>query len=140
MSSRMLGYSVLLVLIAIFTVPMLAPTQQPAANPANVIKWEYRVAKLDANGCSADNEVNTLLNSLGQQGWDLVSYERAAPPFPRDAEGSLLIAPAATGPSRGVNPPTADSFQGSIAMKLAQAPPGGCRMVFKRVWHPPSPQ
>jgi hypothetical protein len=138
MSSRMLGYALLLVLAAAFTFPLMAPTQQSSQNPPNAIKWEYKVAKLDAPTCASDNEVTSLLNALGQQGWNLVSYERVPPAFPRDAEGSLLIAPAATGPSRGVNPPTADSFQGSIAMKLTPTQPGGCRLVLKREWHPPA--
>lgn len=137
MSSRILGYSLLFVLVAGFAFRRIAATQQSSENPPNLTKWEYKVAKLEANPCASDNEVTSLLNSLGQQGWALISYERVPPAFPRDAEGSLLIAPAATGPSKGVTPPTADSFQGSIAMKWTPSPSSGCRMLLKREWHPP---
>lgn len=137
MSSRMPVYFLLVVLIAVFTYPLIARTQQQPETPANVMKWEYKAVTLDATACASDSQATRGLNSLGQQGWELVSFEQATPAFPRDAQGSLLIAPAATGPSRGTNPPTADSFQGSIAMKLTQSQPGSCRMVLKREWHSP---
>ena len=138
MSLRMLGCLLLLVLLAAFTFPMIAPTQQPPDDKPQWLKWEYRVIKLDASSCSSENEVTTALNTAGQQGWELISYEQAAPQFPRNADGALLIAPAATGPSRGTNPPTADSFQGTISMKMPQPPSGGCRMILKRLWYPPA--
>lgn len=138
--SRVLGYSLLLALIATLALPMMSPTQQFPNDAQNRPKWEYKVSTLDGSACSSDGAVSTSLNSLGQQGWELVGYERNATPFPRDAEGTLVIAPAATGPSKDVNPPTADSFQGRISMKMAQTAPGGCRMLFKREWHPPQAQ
>ncbi|HLJ28260.1 MAG TPA: DUF4177 domain-containing protein [Candidatus Angelobacter sp.] len=137
MSSRVLGYSLLLVLVAAISFPLIAPTQQSPDNPPPPPKWEYQVFRLDASGCSSETEVANSLNRQGQQGWELVSYERAAPSFPRDADGTLVIAPAATGPSRGVTPPTADSFQGTLAIKMGPVQPGGCRMVLKRRWRPP---
>jgi hypothetical protein len=128
---------VLLVLVAAFTFSMIAPTQQSPENSAARRKWEYQVVKLDAAGCASETEVATSLNKQGQQGWELVSYERAVPSFPKDAEGTLVIAPSATGPSRGTTPPTADSFEGTIAMQMGEVQPGGCRMVFKREWRTP---
>jgi hypothetical protein len=135
MSSRVLGYSLLVVLVAAFTLSM-APTQQPLQNPAIEPRWEYKVLRLDSYACSSENEVAKSLNALGQQRWELVSYQLSAPPFPKDAEGTLVIAPAATGPSRDTNPPTADSFQGTIELKMAQVQPQGCSMLLKRQWHP----
>ena len=44
--------------------------------------------------------VANSLNATGEQGWELVSYERLSNLFPKDAEGTLLIRPAATGPGR----------------------------------------
>lgn len=140
MSSRLLGYS-LLVLVSAFTLPMIAPTQSnnnPAPTPW--VKWEYKVVSIDGNACSYDSAVLNPLNSLGQEGWELVSYEHAAPDFPKQADGKLLIAPAATGPNRDVVPQTADSFAGTISMKMSQAAAGGCRMILKRQARPPAPQ
>ena len=134
MSSRLLGCSLLFVLIAAFTFPMVAPTQQSPDKAPPLPRWEYHVTSL--GGACTDDQITTSSNSLGQQGWELVSYERISPAYPKEAQGSMLIAPAATGPSVGTNPPTADSFQGTILMKMAQVAPSGCRMVFKRQSHP----
>jgi hypothetical protein len=71
----------------------------------------------------------------GQQGWELVNYERLSLSFPRDAEGTLLIKPAATGPGKLNNPQTVDSFQGTMTMKMAQGQPPECRLLFKRQLH-----
>lgn len=136
MSSRLLGCLLLLVLVAAFSFPMIAPTQE-SDRPAHEIKWEYKVLSLDSRSCSLDGGVASALNGLGQEGWELVSYERAIVTFPKEADGRLTIAPAATGPSRDANPPTADSFQGTISMKMGQTAPGECRMLLKREWQPP---
>jgi len=145
MSLRLTGYLILLVLLVTFTVSMTAPSQQAPRNP--VIerpflgpKWEYKVLRLESYSCSSENDMTRSLNALGQQGWELVGYQQSPPPFPREAEGSLLIAPAATGPNRGVNPPTADSFQGNLDLKMAQVPPPGCSMLLKREWFPSTRQ
>lgn len=135
MSSRVLGYSVLLVLIAAFCVPLMAPTQQTSDNPP-LRKWEYKVATLEGPACT-ESQISAALNSLGQQGWELVGYERLAPAFPREAQGSLLIAPASHSTT---SPPTADSFQGAITMKMGQSTPGGCQMVLKRQARPQAAQ
>lgn len=127
MSSRVLGYSVLLVLIAAFCVPLMAPTQQTSDNPP-LKKWEYKVATFEGPACT-ETQISAALNSLGQQGWELVGYERLAPAFPREAQGSLLIAPASHSTT---SPPTADSFEGAITMKMGLSTPGGCQMVLKR--------
>ncbi len=132
MSLRTLGYSLLLFLIAAMAFSMKARTQQSPDQPQKRPRWEYQVISLDAGRCSSDGSVQTLLNSLGRQSWELVSYAFTPPAFPKDAEGTLLIAPAATGSSRDVNPPTADSFRGSINLKMDQSSPGGCRVIVKR--------
>lgn len=129
MSSRVLGYSILLVVIAAFCVPMIAPTQQTSDNPAPLTKWEYKVITLESSTCT-ENQISTSLNSQGQQGWELVGYERLAPAFPKEAQGSLIIAPAAT--HTATSPATADSFQGAITMRMGLSTPGGCQMVLKR--------
>ena len=63
----------------------------------------------------------------------MVSYERLSNLFPKDAEGTLLIRPAATGLGKEHTPQTADSFQGTMTLKMAQAQPGACRFLFKRI-------
>lgn len=135
MSSRVLGYSVLLVLIAAFCVPLIAPTQQTPDNPP-LKKWEYKVVTLESSACT-ETQISTALNSLGQQGWELVGYERLAPAFPKEAQGSLIIAPASHSTT---SPPTADSFQGAITMKMGLSTPGGCQMVLKRQARPQAAQ
>ena|SRR5215510_106978 len=134
MSLRLPGYLLLLVLVAVLTVSMTAPSQQPPAD--YWAKWEYKVLRLDSNACASENDVTRQSNVLGQQGWEMVGFDRPVPPFPRDAEGTLLIGPAATGSSRGVNPPTADSFEGKIELQMAQTQSGGCSMIFKRQLRP----
>lgn len=136
MSSRVLGYSVLLILITAFCVPMIAPTQQTPATPSPLTKWEYKVNTLEGSTCT-EAQISNSLNSLGQQGWELVAYERLAPAFPREAQGSLLIAPASHSTT---SPPTADSFEGAITMKMGQSTPGGCQMVLKRQARPQAAQ
>lgn len=138
MSSRLFAGSLLLVVVAVFTFSMIARTQQsapgqkPALSQIPTILWEYKVIRTEGNLCASE----PALNNVGQQGWELVAYDRLSSPFPKDAEGSLLIMPAATGPNKDINPPTADSFQGRISMKMSEVPPAACLMVFKRQFHP----
>jgi len=134
MSLRLPGYLLMLALLVVLTVSMSAPSQQPPAEfwP----KWEYKVLRLESSSCVSENEITRQSNVLGQQGWEMVGFDHPVPPFPRDAEGSLVIAPAATGSRRGVNPPTADSFEGTIDLKMAQTQPTGCGMIFKRQLRP----
>ena len=138
MSLRLFAGSLLLVVVAVFTFSMIARTQQPAPRqqPAQAqiptILWEYKVIRTEGNLCASES----ALNNVGQQGWELVAYDRVSSPYPKDAEGSLLIMPAATGPNKDINPPTADSFQGKISMKMSDVPPAACLMVFKRPFHP----
>src|SRR2546421_7482059 len=94
-------------------------------NPQLLPKWEYKVSRFDSGLCSSESELAVNLNVLGQDGWELVSYERFPAPFPRDAEGTLLIKPAATGPGAQTQPQTADSFTGNITMRMAQTSAGG---------------
>lgn len=135
MALRLLGCLLLLVLVGAFSFPTIAPTQESNL-PPHELKWEYKVLSLDSHACSLDGGVVSALNALGHEGWELVSYERATLAFPKEADGRLTIAPAATGPSRDVNPPTADSFQGTISMRMGQTAPGECRMLLKREWQP----
>src|ERR1700756_21896 len=140
MSLRLLAGSLLLGLFALITRLMPLPSAQTVEKPTTqtaekppVRKWEYMALKLDANQCAFENQVTTSLNSAGDQGWELVGYERLSAAFPQSAEGTLLMQPAATGVGRQNNPPTADSFQGAISLKMAQIQPGACRFVFKRM-------
>jgi hypothetical protein len=135
MSSRVLGYSLLMVVIAACILPMIAPSQQPARTAIttlNEFRWEYKVLRTDGNVCASE----AAFNSLGQQGWELVAQNHLVAPVPKEAEGTLLIVPAATGPNKDVSPPTADSFQGKITMQMGELQPGTCMAVFKRPWHP----
>jgi hypothetical protein len=133
MSLRLLAGSLLLGSFALIRgfMPFQSPqaTEKPTPGP----KWEYKAFKLDADQCSVESLVARSLNAAGDEGWELVSYERLSNLFPKDAEGMLLIRPAATGPGREHSPQTADSFQGTMTMKMAQIQPGACRFLFKRV-------
>ena len=138
MSLRLLSCSLLLVALAVFTRPVASQNGQGTQPSAIEPKWEYKVIRVDANQCSSENDLATSMNLIGQQGWELVNYERFLAPFPRDAEGTLLIKPAATGPGAAQTPQTADSFLGTITMKMAQTQGGSCQLMFKRHWRPPA--
>src|SRR5260370_2121766 len=99
-------------------------------------KWEYKVVRFEAGPCSSENELALSMNSAGQQGWELVSYERMSPSFPRDAEGTLLMWLAATGedqtaaPSNLPTPPPAPhSYQETIPLKIKHPPPAACPSI-----------
>ena len=133
MSLRLLAGSLLLGSFAL--IRGLVPFQSSPATekPTLAPKWEYKALKLDANQCSAEGWVGNSLNAAGEEGWELVSYERLSNLLPKDAEGTLLIRPAASGPGREHSPQTADSFQGTMTMKMAAMQPGACRFLFKRL-------
>src|SRR5437588_469003 len=118
MALRLIGCSLLLISLAAFKVQTARPTQTEAKN--EIPRWEYRVTRLDASQCATN--LNPALDGAGQDGWDLVSYGRLEthPPvvFPTEAQGTLLIRPGANGPGRDTSPPTADSFDGNIQMKM----------------------
>jgi len=135
MSLRLLIGSLLLGVFALMRASMPFAAAQASEKQTLAPIWEYKVFKLDANQCSFEDQVAASLNKAGEEGWELISYERLTAAFPRDAEGTLLIRPAATGPGRANNPQTADSFQGTITMKMAQPQPGACRLLFKRRAH-----
>jgi hypothetical protein len=116
MSLRLLVGSLILGSFALIRGFMPAPAAQAPEKQLIGPKWEYK-----------------SLNSAGNEGWELVSYERLSITFPKDAEGTLLIRPAATGQGKEHTPQTADSFQGTMTLKMAQAQPGACRFLFKRV-------
>jgi hypothetical protein len=130
----MLGSALLLVAFAAFKFPAASPAGRADENPTTGSKWEYKILRMDANHCYSDEEVARSLNFVGEQGWDLVSYEHLELSFPQGAQGTILIKPAATGVGRDSTPQTADSFQGTINMKMTQSQPGGCRFLFKRLW------
>lgn len=139
MSLRQLAYLSLLLLLVTFTASMTAPVQQLAGSPVIVIRWEYKMLRLEGAACLSESDVTRPLNLLGQDSWELVTYERSIPPFPRQAEGTLLIKPAATGPARDVQPQTADSFEGNISMEMVQPqqqPTAVCTMLLKRPVRP----
>lgn len=132
MSLRLLAGSVLLGSFALIRGLMPFQSSQATERPTLGPKWEYKALKLDAGQCSVETMVANSLNATGEEGWELVSYERLSNLFPKDAEGTLLIRPAASGPGREHSPQTADSFQGTMTMKIAPMQPGACRFLFKR--------
>ncbi len=132
MSLRLLTCSLSLIALAVFTHPLASQNSQSTSSPTPMPKWEYKLLRVDVNQCAQENELTTSLNLIGQEGWELVNYERFAPSFPRDAEGTLLLRPAATGHGAETTPQTADSFQGTITMKMGATQTGGCRFMFKR--------
>ena len=133
---RLLGCALLLISLAAFKVQTARSAQSEAKSA--IPKWEYRVTKLEAEQCGAD--LIPTLASAGNDGWELVTFERLllhTPAFPTDAQGTLLIKPAATGAGRENVPQTADSFSGTIQMKMPAPrpqPPQSilCQLIFKR--------
>jgi hypothetical protein len=138
MSLRLLNFSLVLVALAVLTHPLVSQNSQGTQYVGPLPKWEYKVVKIDAGLCSAEPELANSLNIIGQEGWELVSYERFLGQFPRDADGTLLIKPAATGAGAQTVPQTADSFTGTITMRMTQTQPGSCRFMFKRQAKTPS--
>jgi hypothetical protein len=132
MSLRLLSCSLLLVALAVFTHPLASQNGQGTQNSTPPPKWEYKLFKVDVNQCALENELTTSLNLIGLEGWELVNYERLSSSFPKDADGTLLLRPAATGHGAETTPQTADSFQGTITMKMGPTQAGGCRFMFKR--------
>lgn len=132
MSLRLLAGSLLLGSFALIRGLMPFQSSQATEKPYLGPKWEYKALKLDASQCSVEPLVANSLNAAGEEGWELVSYERLSNLFPKDAEGTLLIRPTANGPGREHSPQTADSFQGTMTMKMAPMQPGACRFLFKR--------
>ncbi len=126
MSLRLFAGALLLLAVASWKAP--ATSGQNSTNPLAGPKWEYKVLKLDSAQCSNES----AFNKAGQEGWDLVNYSSVAVSFPNNAEGSLLIRPAATGPGAANNPPTADSFSGSMSIRMPQVRVDACQAVFKR--------
>jgi hypothetical protein len=133
MSLRLLAGSLLLGSFALIRGLMPFQSSQATEKPTLGPKWEYKALKLDARECSVEGLVANSLNVIGEEGWELVSYERLSNLFPKDAEGTLLIRPAANGAGREHTPQTADSFQGTMTMKMAPMQPGACRFLFKRI-------
>lgn len=132
MPLRLLGCVLLLTAFAAFKPSMTLLAGQEQNEPATEPRWEYKIVKLDSFRCTSEPALATELNTIGQKGWELVSYERLSLSFPKDAEGTLLIRPAATGPGKLNNPQTADSFQGTMTLKMGLGQQPECRVLFKR--------
>lgn len=132
MSLRVLAGSLLLSSFVLIRGSMPFQSSHATEKPTLGPKWEYKALKLDASQCSVEGLVANSLNAAGDEGWELVSYERLSNLFPKDAEGTLLIRPAATGSGREHTPQTADSFQGTMTIKMAPMQSGACRFLFKR--------
>jgi hypothetical protein len=133
MSLRILGSLLLLTVFTAFRMPVGSVSgQEPQTPPPyNGPKWEYNVVRLGPSNCTSEGSLNGILNELGLRGWELVSYEPLSPPF-TNADGTILIRPAATGAGRDVQPQLADSFQGNINMRMGQPDRPLCRVLFKR--------
>jgi hypothetical protein len=133
MSLRLLAASLLLGSFALMKGFMPFHAVQAPQGQAIGPRWEYKAINLDAIQCPNESLVTHSLNAAGNDSWELVSYERLSNLFPKDAEGTLLIRPAATGPGKEHTPQTADSFQGTMTIKMAPMQPGACRFLFKRL-------
>jgi hypothetical protein len=131
MSLRLLGSLLLLTVFAAFRLPMASAGRQEGEPPSNEALWEYNVVRFDPSRCANEEVFTATLNTMGLKGWELVSYERLTPVFP-NAEGNILMRPAATGAGRDVTPQLADSFQGTITMRVARPEIPYCRVLFKR--------
>jgi hypothetical protein len=131
MSLRMLIGPLVLSSFALIRGFMPATPAQVADKPPVRPKWEYKALRLEASQCAYESQIATALNTAGEDGWELAGYERS-PGFPSDANGTLLIRPAATGSGRDQTPQTADSFQGTMTLKVVPAQPGACRLLLKR--------
>jgi len=99
MSLRLLVASLVLGSIALIQGFMPATVAQATGKPPSRPKWEYKTLRIEARQCAYENEIATALNTAGQDGWELIGYERLTG-FPNDATGTLLIRPAATGQGR----------------------------------------
>ena len=131
MSLRLLVGSLVLSCFALIRGLMPASAAQASEKPPARPKWEYKALRLESRQCLYEDQIATALNTAGQDGWELVGYERLAG-FPNEANGTLLIRPAATGQGRDHSPQTADSFQGIMTMKMVPPQPGACRLMLKR--------
>jgi hypothetical protein len=131
MSLRIFGSLLLLMLFAALRPPTTSAGRQEAEKPSSEGLWEYNVVRFDPSRCANEEVFTATLNTMGLKGWELVSYERLTPVFP-NAEGNILMRPAATGAGRDVTPQLADSFQGTITMRMARAEIPYCRVLFKR--------
>ena len=145
MPLRLMGCALFLLALVVFKLPASSVTPD-AEKPAPPPKWEYKTVTLEEPKCAQDRDITHALNMAGLEGWELVSYEHPMPPaIPQEAEGTLLIKPAATGPGKLNNPQTVDSFTGTMELKMAQEktrryahpqPQPPCRMLFKRKLKP----
>ena len=137
MSSRLFAGLLLIALFVAWKLPTASSGQETKTSEvptAKEIKWEYRVHRIDGRQCAVESAFSEPLTRLGLEGWELVAIEHSLPVLPKDAEGTLVIRPAATGPGREHTPMTADSFEGNIHMHMAEAPaqPGVCLLILKR--------
>jgi hypothetical protein len=126
-----MGSLLLLTLIAALRLPITSAGGQEPEGRSNNAMWEYNVVRLDPGRCTSEEVLTSTLNAMGLKGWELVSYERLIPVFP-NADGTILMRPAATGAGRDVSPQLADSFQGTIKMTMARPETAYCRILFKR--------
>jgi hypothetical protein len=132
MPLRMLGCALLLMVFVAVRPSMTSQTEQDQEERATEPRWEYKVVRVDQYRCASEQALVAALNTIGQKGWELVRYERLLPFFPKDADGTLLIRPAATGVGKLNNPQTADSFQGTMTLKMGTVQQPECRVLFKR--------
>jgi hypothetical protein len=132
MPLRLLSCALLLIVVAAFKLTATPLSTQDQEEPATEPRWEYKVLKFDQYQCSNERMMTDALNKIGQKGWELMSYERLITLLPKEANGTLLIKPAATGAGKLNNPQTVDSFEGTMAIKMPQGP-ADCRVLFKRI-------
>lgn len=138
MPLRLVSYALLLIAVVAFRLPATPQSGPEQEEPATEPRWEYKVVKIDQFRCSNEQLMVATLNTIGQRGWELMSYERLAPSSPNKADGTMLLKPAATGAGKLNNPQTVDSFEGTITLKMAQDRAPECGLLFKRISHTPA--
>jgi hypothetical protein len=84
---RLLVGSLVLGSIALIQGFMPATAVQATEKPPSRPKWEYKTLRIEARQCAYENEIATALNTAGQEGWELVGYERMVA-FPNEANGT----------------------------------------------------
>ncbi len=139
MPLRIFEYALLLIVFTTFGPSIASQTDQ--SEPATEPPWEYKVVNFSSPQCVSEG-LAAELNKSGEKGWELVNFALVPEPFPSNADGTLLIKPAATGPGKLNNPQTADSFEGTMSLTMDAAKtrdavrkPHGCMALFKRIRH-----
>jgi hypothetical protein len=132
MSSRILRRTLLFLIVTALTTSFAQTAGQDTTEPQKEPVWEYRVVTLEPNECMSEAAMTTVLNANGRHGWELVGLQSGPPQFSGAAEGSVAMQPAAPNARNDLYPNLADALQGRVSLKMPQAQPSACQLVFKR--------